>query len=122
VVRTPVHVLKAFRWITPLTLTRGAAHHECAAVDRVTYPPPGVRDACARRFTDGFKRHWLSPGNVPGAFFDLPAAMLAPLIRPQPGGLVRNRLFPTISEDILTLFDTLPNSHCGIAVTIAIGR
>jgi hypothetical protein len=24
----------------------------------------------ARRLTDGFKRHWFSPGNVPGAFFD----------------------------------------------------
>jgi hypothetical protein len=24
---------------------------------------------CARRLTDGFKRHWLSPDNVPGAFF-----------------------------------------------------
>ena len=35
---------------------------------------------CARRLTDGFKRHWLGPGDITGAFFDCRAAM--PAARP----------------------------------------
>ena len=36
---------------------------------------------CARRLTDGFERHWLSPGNVPGAFFRCTDLMLAARFR-----------------------------------------
>jgi hypothetical protein len=50
---------------------------DCQPIRRADAARP-LLARCARRLTDGFKRHWLSPGHVPGAFFDWPAAMLAP--------------------------------------------